>query len=136
MSTSNINSVGEQHLSDIFQSFSFPPTPDEIQSIGKSVAESIGLYGEAKLREIDAKTVWDEYFAIGLADGTIDGKNEQQRLGMAIDLNPGLWLKRVEAIRTAIIEEHVLKVAQEQDKVLGRLLLLHQIQSGVSSERS
>ena len=81
----------------------------------------------AKRDEISARYEWDEVFAKALASGDVYGKNQEERLGVAIGLFPDEWVKYKNAKIALIESQGVNDMNKVVDSALGRCITLMQL---------
>jgi hypothetical protein len=81
-------------------------------------------FTEAKLAEIQAQHTWDDWYLRQVAQGNLTGKNSEERLGNAILANTDEWYTLKRAREKLIEADGTLKLARNNDKLAGRLIVL------------
>ncbi len=108
---------------------SYPPTPEDIITVSKILVEAQETHKNAKLAFIKARNNWDDAFARLVYNGEIEGRNEAQRHGAAIEMMPDLWREFVELSEKATEAEFNVNIAKILAKTLDRMLLMSDINS-------
>jgi len=106
-----------------------------IFEVGVNLSEALEKFRDAKMSEITKQNSWDSWFYSAYYRGDITGRNETERLGVAIELNMDAWAELMLAKEGAKLAEFNLMIARNDDHVVGRLISLESIDFSVKSSQ-
>ena len=97
----------------------------EIDTTDKEYRQATAEYYMSQGAMIEARREWEDFMATGLYDGTIQGKNEAARHGMAIELRPEQYQKYCAAVDEAMKAESRYRVSRiKMDSIRRKITLL------------